>query len=671
MTQLSFLHFNDVYRVRPQKLSSAGNETIDVTQFCQLVDETREQWPTRPDGKRDGLVLFSGDVFSPSVESSVTRGRHMVPVLNEIGPDVALTGNHDFDFGYPHLCKLIQQTKFPWLLSNIIDAETSRVPECLNEFIVVKRSGIRIGIIGLVEKEWIGTVSSWPQNFKFQEMAEVGMSLSRRLRDPKGEYKCDLIIALTHSRVPNDIVLAHDLFAASPAAQRKKPVYDNHGVDIILGGHDHLYYVSRGVDSWNGYDVQQAVLGAEEDHGDILVVKSGTDFRDLSEVNLELVDAPEASVRRKVISKIQGSRRAPKPDTKPCGRLVEVLSSELSKVSDSLKSPVCKATAPIDTRSQFIRVAESAAGNWFADIVRHAYDDALCINGQEGGADAAFICAGMLRGDSVYGPDIITLGDILEILPFEDPLVVLELDGETIWAALEASLETWPAQEGRFPVISGFRVTWDSRRHAGQRVLSVSLLKEEPLSTEEHQKYLQGGNIHRPLKEEPIKREAGGRQYKVLTREYMAQGHDGFLPLKGHKYLIDDESGQMMSTIVRKYLLGSQFVNKMNRQGGSDGRHLHPDTERILHREKTYKEEARSRAARNWQHLANIAVHRSRSREHYRSQISVSSREHMSEVDCFQNKALRDEDGTGDGSEEDLLVIHPELDGRLKDLGRD
>jgi len=42
----------------------------------------------------------------------------------------------------------------------------------------------------------------------------------------------------------------------------------------------------------------------------------------------------------------------------------------------------------------------------------------------------------------------ITLGDILEILPFEDPVVVLELDGETIWATLEASLLTWPSQEG-------------------------------------------------------------------------------------------------------------------------------------------------------------------------------------------------------------------------------
>lgn len=42
----------------------------------------------------------------------------------------------------------------------------------------------------------------------------------------------------------------------------------------------------------------------------------------------------------------------------------------------------------------------------------------------------------------------LTLGDVLEILPFEDPLVVLEISGKTLWEALEVSLSTWPAQEG-------------------------------------------------------------------------------------------------------------------------------------------------------------------------------------------------------------------------------
>ena len=47
-----------------------------------------------------------------------------------------------------------------------------------------------------------------------------------------------------------------------------------------------------------------------------------------------------------------------------------------------------------------------------------------------------------------YCLGLVTMGDILEILPFEDPVVVLEVDGETLWDALESSLKLWPAQEG-------------------------------------------------------------------------------------------------------------------------------------------------------------------------------------------------------------------------------
>lgn len=77
-------------------------------------------------------------------------------------------------------------------------------------------------------------------------------------------------------------------------------------MDILLGGHDHLYYVSKGATSWEDYDVKQEVLGAENDKGDVLLVKSGTDFRDLSEFTLELEDTPSGSVRRKTIKSITG-----------------------------------------------------------------------------------------------------------------------------------------------------------------------------------------------------------------------------------------------------------------------------------------------------------------------------------------------------------------------------
>lgn len=43
-------------------------------------------------GQPDALTFFSGDAFNPSLESTVTKGRHMVPFLNKIGTDVACVG---------------------------------------------------------------------------------------------------------------------------------------------------------------------------------------------------------------------------------------------------------------------------------------------------------------------------------------------------------------------------------------------------------------------------------------------------------------------------------------------------------------------------------------------------------------------------------------------------
>lgn len=60
MSFISLLHFNDAYRVQPQKLSSKSPDTIDVTQFAQMVSDIRESWK---DSSKEGLVLFSGTYF--------------------------------------------------------------------------------------------------------------------------------------------------------------------------------------------------------------------------------------------------------------------------------------------------------------------------------------------------------------------------------------------------------------------------------------------------------------------------------------------------------------------------------------------------------------------------------------------------------------------------------
>jgi 5'-nucleotidase len=95
MSKISIAHFNDVYRVSPQKFAKSSSETIDVSKFGGLLDSVRAQWQSGLDGKSNGLTLFSGDAFSPSMESSVTRGDHMVGRSYSCAPTTKVRSDGD------------------------------------------------------------------------------------------------------------------------------------------------------------------------------------------------------------------------------------------------------------------------------------------------------------------------------------------------------------------------------------------------------------------------------------------------------------------------------------------------------------------------------------------------------------------------------------------------
>jgi 2',3'-cyclic-nucleotide 2'-phosphodiesterase (5'-nucleotidase family) len=74
------------------------------------------------------------------------------------------------------------------------------VPEPLNRYWITKKRGVKIGVIGLVEEDWIATIPSWPEEFRYRPMAETAREISKELRE---EHGVEVIIALTHCRVPN------------------------------------------------------------------------------------------------------------------------------------------------------------------------------------------------------------------------------------------------------------------------------------------------------------------------------------------------------------------------------------------------------------------------------------------------------------------------------------
>ncbi|KAH9632644.1 hypothetical protein HF086_008471 [Spodoptera exigua] len=216
--EVVIIHFNDVYNIE----QTTNTEPVGgALRFSTAVKALQHLNP---------LVLFSGDVFSPSMY-----------------------------FGLEVLSGLVAQCNFPWLMSNVIDNETGRPLGDGKITHALMCNGHKIGFIGLVEQG------------------------------------CEYVIALTHMRTPNDIKLAEGC----------------NDIDLILGGHDHVYEVLH---INNKY-----------------VVKSGTDFRQFSKISISF--AEEAMIE---------------------GKMDEVLG---------------KICVPLEGRFSCIRRQECNLGNWVCDVL--------------------------------------------------------------------------------------------------------------------------------------------------------------------------------------------------------------------------------------------------------------------------------------------------------------
>ena len=104
---LTILHFNDDYQLAAVDNGMAGG----LDRLAAVVKQLRGR-------EACTLLLFAGDLISPSVESSVFKGAQLIDGLNLLGVDAATLGNHEFDYGPAELQKRIAESKFPWVIAN-------------------------------------------------------------------------------------------------------------------------------------------------------------------------------------------------------------------------------------------------------------------------------------------------------------------------------------------------------------------------------------------------------------------------------------------------------------------------------------------------------------------------------------------------------------------------
>lgn len=326
--------------------ASSSEPVGGVARFKTVVNHYRQD--KKFEGQPELLAFFSGDAFNPSLESSVTKGSHMVPILNKIGTDVACVGNHDLDFGIRQFRHLSQQCEFPWLLANVLDpalGENVPLGNAKRTVMLESSNGIKIGVIGLVEREWLDTINSLPPNLIYKSAHKTAEELAPVLR----EQGADMIVVVAHQREPNDNKVAQMV----PAGL----------VDIILGGHDHYY-------------AHSLINGCH-------VLRSGTDFKQLS-----YIEARRSSVkgrwdlnivRRDIVSSIPEDKEA----KEMTAQLTNALKTKLDK-------PIGHTLAPLDARFVVVRRQESNMGNFVADLMCSHYDGDCCI-----------MASGTIRGKSV------------------------------------------------------------------------------------------------------------------------------------------------------------------------------------------------------------------------------------------------------------------------------
>ncbi len=151
-----------------------------------------------------------------------------VKVMNYLKYDVAVLGNHDFDFGRDFLEKAMQQSRFKWISGNIL---TNKGMEYIYPYSIVEREGVKIGFFGLTTP--FTAVSQPPQNIdglKFGDLTEYAKKLVEMLK----KEKVDLIVGLVHSGLgdenSNDKMLEN---ACNQIAENVK------GIDVMLFGHTH------------------------------------------------------------------------------------------------------------------------------------------------------------------------------------------------------------------------------------------------------------------------------------------------------------------------------------------------------------------------------------------------------------------------------------------------
>ena len=435
------------------------------------------------------ILLDAGDVFQGTLYFNQYQGQADLYFMNAMGYDAMCVGNHEFDSGPAVLAAFIDGAEFPVISANIDVSAEPTLAGKIPAYTVLDVAGEKIAVFGLTTED-TPILSSPGSNVIFKDP----ISSAEATVDELEAQGINKIIALTHLGYSRDL----DLAAAVE------------GIDVIVGGHSHTL-----LGDMEGAEGPYPTVVTSPAGEPVLVVTAKCWGSYLG--RLDVTFTAEGVVETYGGAPIFIDESIPE-NPEMAAKL-----AEYAAPIEELKATVIGQTAvDLDGEREHVRTMETNLGNLICDAMlwRTAADNTV-IAIQNGGGIRASIPAGD-----------VSLGQVLEVLPFGNTIVNFDLTGAEIVEALENGVSMVEEVKGRFPQVGGLRYAFNPDLPAGSRIISVEVW--DPA---------QKAYVPLDLK----------ATYRVCTNNFLYGGGDGY-EVFATKAQNVNETGLLLSDVLVEYI---------------------------------------------------------------------------------------------------------------------
>ena len=373
------------------------------------------------------LLVDNGDSIQGEPMGTMTTGEANIQLMNAVGYDIAIPGNHEFDYGMDRFLELTELANFPYISANFNkEGELVFAPYVIKEF-----DGVKVAFVGMTTPKTI--TSSTPRYFQ----NEAGEFIYGFMQDETGEKLYAAVQSAVDSARAEGaayvVAMGHLGNEASCVPWTYADVIANtNGIDAFLDGHSHDTDQVEMINK-DGAKVLRSGCGTKlQGVGYLRISTAGELSAGLYRWNNDIA-APELFGLTNAVSEAVVAATETLD-----AKLNEVVAT--SEVDLTIYDPV--ATRDDGSKIRIIRNAETNLGNLCSD----AYRD-------QSGADVAFVNGGGIRVSIDAGE--ITLNDILKVHPFGNVMCVVEATGQQILDALEFGVRAVPSENGGFQHTSG------------------------------------------------------------------------------------------------------------------------------------------------------------------------------------------------------------------------